>query len=67
MATSAENFGMMTALQDLHIMSYIAGALPCSISSSITLAVAVASLTWLVYDIALTADAEVRPKLVQSS
>jgi hypothetical protein len=59
MTAFEQTSGLATAARDEHIVNYIAGALAYTTSCAEISIVIVAFLTWLVYDIALTADSEV--------
>jgi hypothetical protein len=65
MAISPELLSNLTAAsRGDQIVTCIAGVLPHIISYTHMLMVTVACLTWLVYDMILTADAEVRPAYI---
>jgi hypothetical protein len=60
MASSAEISGLKTASREDRIANYITGMLLYTILCAQISVMTAVSLTWLVYDIALTADTEVR-------
>jgi hypothetical protein len=60
MASSAEIAGLTTASREDRIANYITGVLLYTFLCAQISVMTAVSLTWLVYDIALTADTEVR-------